>query len=71
MTLPVPTMVMNAPRALPRSSSGKAESAIAMPVPWVMLAPTPWTTLNRMRMRMLSDMLASKPPMANMTKPPI
>ena len=69
--LPEPTTVMNEPSALPRSSSGKADSTIAMPVPCVMLAPMPCRTLNRMSVRMLSDTAASKPPTANMAKPAI
>ena len=68
-TFPDPTTVMNDPIALPRSSLGNDASTIAIPVPCVMLAPTPCNTLNAMSVRMLSDVLANSPPTAKMTKP--
>ena len=62
---------MNDPIALPRSSSGKVDSTIAIPVPCVMLAPMPCSALKPMSMSMLSDVLANTPPTTKMTNPPI
>ena len=70
-TLPAPTMVMNDPIALPRSSLGNDDNTIAIPVPCVMLAPIPCKTLKPMSVSMLSEIAASKPPMVKMTNPPI
>ena len=40
-TAPTPTVVIRSPMARPRSLGGNTEVIIAMPVPWVMAAPTP------------------------------
>ena len=41
---PTPTMVMNMPIARPFSLLGKTAVMMAMPVPWVIAAPTPCKT---------------------------
>ena len=46
-TPPVPTMLRCKPSALPRSAPGNAEIIMAIPVPCVIAAPTPWMILDR------------------------
>ena len=67
--LPAPTTVIEEPRACPRSLAGKAVTAMAMPVPWVMLPPTPCRILNTIRTLMLWAVLARTPPTMNIRNP--
>ena len=52
-TPPVPTTLAWEPMPLPRSSAGNTDVTIAIPVPWVMAAPSPCTALNPIRAMML------------------
>ena len=68
-TPPAPTMLICRPSALPRSSSENAERIMAMPVPCVMPAPTPWKIFAPMSIQTLKDIPASTDPIMNTTKP--
>ena len=68
---PVPTTLICRPSAFPRSSLGNADRSMAMDVPWVMAAPTPWSTLARMRVRTLGERPASTPQITKMVNPAI
>ena len=65
----MPTMDIMEPTALPRSDGGKAAITIAMPVPWVIAAPPPWTSRDRIRSVRLVDAPAAIAPKTN-TKDP-
>ena len=47
-------MLICIPSALPRSLSGKAEMTMAIEVPWVIAAPTPISTRNRISIHTLA-----------------
>ena len=58
------------PRATPRLAGGNSRVIRAMPTGMMMPAPRDWTTLKKMRLDMLQDMLHRKDPTVNRKTPP-
>ena len=67
--IPTPTVVMSSPIAFPRSSDGKEDVMMAIPVPWVIPAPHPCSSLARIRRGRLLDHPASTAPPTNTAMP--
>ena len=61
-TNPAPTTVMIRPIALPLSLGGKTDMTMAMPMPWVMAAPTPWRSRERISIIRVEEDPASPAP---------
>ena len=66
---PRPTVLSPAPRALPRSCSGKMEVIRAIPLPWIMAAPTACRTVDIISITMFTEPPASAEPTTNMKNP--
>ena len=70
-TAPTPTVVISNPMARPRSVGGKTDVIIAMPVPWVMAAPTPCRMRASSSVARLGASPAPAAPIIRMTLPRI
>ena len=66
---PEPTVVISEPIALPRSLAGNVVVTMAMPLAWIIAAPTPWSALKATMKRSVWDAPARTAAAMNITNP--